>query len=848
MKCPDCNKSLTIEEKSHTFTFRCQFCGYYSKIVGAKNAEEAYEKAVEKAITQNNTIQISKKESEQLVKRLTLQEKINLIKKGNGDPSNLPNPLVKLLRHPDLEPVYYLFLEQKSPALAKDSLFLPSELSSFLKKKGFVQLYEFQKLSFKKITEGKNVVIVAPTGTGKTEAFLFAILTEIWKSHPHPLLRNGPYAIFIYPNKALARDQQKKISEYSSKLGVTCEIFDGDTSQSKRKKILENPPDILITNPDMLHYHMQKPSFRSLLYPVRFVVIDEVHVAVGAFGTNLYFIIRRLGRLTKNKLQFIAVSATIGNAVEFTSKLFDSPSMDIVEVTDVRKAPTHLMIVYPYGTSQYTLTGDITRLLASSGRKILVFQNSHKNAEIINLLLSQRMKIDSAVHRAGLTKKYRAQVEKRFRDNELNVLVSTPTLELGIDIGSVDSVVSSIVDFTRFTQRLGRAGRKGQESIGVLILRDNDPISTYYAFYPEDYFEDIRKGFIEPKNELIAYYQILSAVMDKPVKEGEFQEFKHIILNLVNDGLVKLVPKGEFQIADYSKARKVLSAFNLRGIGDTIIIEDINGKELGSRSMPMAARELHPGAIYLLGGKYYRSLSFQYDPRLSRGKVKVQNIPPLNKKTTALRFAMPEIIKIHELKKITGTEAIYCDLRITENVIGYSLSDIFTDENVENIPLKEPIQYSFVTKGFMFVMPKPQEIFRKYPDKHEDELVTGTFHAIEHVLIESSEMITGGGSNEIGGISMGNSGAIFVYDGAKGGSGLSKLLFDRLDEALNRSLNILKKCTCKTIDGCPRCTYSYQCGNNNSPLNKYGAIESLSLVRRSKLKIIEDVSGYSPLI
>ncbi|MHA1353415.1 MAG: Zn-binding domain-containing protein [Candidatus Heimdallarchaeaceae archaeon] len=130
-------------------------------------------------------------------------------------------------------------------------------------------------------------------------------------------------------------------------------------------------------------------------------------------------------------------------------------------------------------------------------------------------------------------------------------------------------------------------------------------------------------------------------------------------------------------------------------------------------------------------------------------------------------------------------------------------------------------------------MPKPQEILRNYPDKHDDELVTGTFHAIEHVLIESSEMITGGGSNEIGGISMGHSGAIFVYDGAKGGSGLSKLLFDRLDEALDRSLNILKKCTCKTMDGCPRCTYSYQCGNNNFPLNKYGAIESLTLVKKS---------------
>jgi len=195
----------------------------------------------------------------------------------------------------------------------------PEKLSTFLSKNNLPFLYEFQQEAFDLIDKGEDIVIVAPTGTGKTEAFILPVLTQIWNEASHPLQRRGVSALIIYPTKALAKDQEKKIKKYGNPLGITCEVYDGDTPKTKREKILESPPDILITNPDMLHYHMRNLPFVSIIRNLKFIIIDEIHVAIGAFVSNLYFILKRLQRLVSNKIQFIGSSATIGNALDFSS-------------------------------------------------------------------------------------------------------------------------------------------------------------------------------------------------------------------------------------------------------------------------------------------------------------------------------------------------------------------------------------------------------------------------------------------------------------------------------------------------------------------------------------------------
>lgn len=848
MKCPDCKKDLNVTEQSNSFLFQCNFCGLKETIF-VTDKTEAYNQLVDSKQSRRELAKHLKKRKEENlfpVPRKTKEEKRKLIQDGGYDPQKIPSAIKNIINNPDIELIYYSFLEQKFPKQSLKKMEFPEKLSTFLSKNNLPFLYEFQQEAFDLIDKGEDIVIVAPTGTGKTEAFILPVLTQIWNEASHPLQRRGLSALIIYPTKALAKDQEKKIKKYGNPLGITCEVYDGDTPKTKREKILESPPDILITNPDMLHYHMRNLPFVSIIRNLKFIIIDEIHVAIGAFGSNLYFILKRLQRLVSNKIQFIGSSATIGNALDFSSQLFDREVTAII-VEEARKAPTHLLITIPWNVSQYTITSEITRQLVTSGHKTLCFQNSHKNAEIINLLL-RSARIKSAVHRAGLTRQYRNKVEQRFREGDLDALVSTPTLELGIDIGDVDGVVSSIVNITRFIQRLGRAGRKGQESIGSLILRNDDPISTFYSVYPETYFADIRQGYVEPKNEIVSYYQLLAAVLEKPIEQKEFTEHKAMLSQLENEEKLLKTADGGYKAKSRTDILRLLRAYSIRGIGDTLLLKDKTGKRLGERSMPMAARELHPGAIYLHGGKHYRSSTFKYDNRFGGGEIILQPIPPINQKTTANRYAIPSILVVNERKKVLGTEVIYCDLKITEQVTGYNVNDIFTNKLLETKKFDEPIIYSFRTKGFMFTMPKPIDILNTFANLPEDVLLNGTFHAVEHVVIESSSMLTGGGSSEIGGISMGKSGAIFVYDGAKGGSGLSKLLYDKLEEGLNRSLKILENCTCKTSDGCPRCTYSYQCGNNNQPLSKTGAIESIKLLNQSKLKIIDNYAEYDSYV
>ncbi len=844
MKCPDCTKELVVSKIRDYMSFQCNFCGLNEQIYST-DEEEAYKILIKKKESRRETTLYAKKtKAEELpfFTRKTDKEKMDLIKAGGSDPENLPKVVKGIISNQDVEIIYYKFLKQKFPPTSKQKANFPQPLNLFLENKNMEYLYEFQNQSSKAIEDGKDVVIVAPTGTGKTEAFLLPILAKIWNKASHPLLRRGLSTVIIYPTKALARDQKKKISEYGGALNITCEIFDGDTPKKIREKIMEYPPDILITNPDMLHFHMRKPQFREILRNVKSIIIDEIHVAVGAFGSNIYFILKRLQRLVKEKIQLIGSSATIGNAKEFACDLFDS-EVEIISIKEARKAPTHLLIALPWGVSQYTITSAIARQLITSGHKTLCFQNSHKNAEIVNLLLKSA-RVKSAIHRAGLTKEYRDKVESNFRNGGLSALVSTPTLELGIDIGDVDGVVSSIVDITSFIQRLGRAGRKGQESVGALILRNEDPISTYYISHPETYFEDIRKGYVEPMNEIVSYYQLLSAAIENPIEEEEFPNHIKTIQVLEKDNLLRKTQSETYRIKSKAEAVQLLRSYSIRGIGDTLSLKDSNGKRLGERSMPMAARELHPGAFYLHGGSHYRSQKFTYNPKFGGGEITLKYIEPVNLKTTALRYATPAILSINENKTVFGSDVIYCDLEITENVVGYQISEIYTNKIQEVRDLEEPIIYSFPTKGFVFTMPKPLKLPIEMQEMSEKIFYSGTFHAIEHIVIESSSMLTGGGSNEIGGISMGSSGAIFVYDAAKGGSGLSKLLYDRLDEGLNRSLKILQNCNCTSTDGCPRCTYSYQCGNNNQPLNKTGAIESLKLMDKTKSKIIDDFTEY----
>jgi DEAD/DEAH box helicase domain-containing protein len=182
------------------------------------------------------------------------------------------------------------------------------------------------------------------------------------------------------------------------------------------------------------------------------------------------------------------------------------------------------------------------------------------------------------------------------------------------------------------------------------------------------------------------------------------------------------------------------------------------------------------------------------------------------------------------MKKVFGIEVKYCSLKILKRILGYSNIEIGQEAaQGKKVMLEDPLEFEFLTKGFLFRAPRPlTNIAKAATDEQYIEI--SSYHASEHVVIEGSSMITGGAPQDLAGISLGSSGYIYVYDGSIGGNGASKVIYDKLDSVLSRALRILSECPCKSESGCPRCTYSYRCGNNNEYLHKDGAIEILNRV------------------
>ncbi len=668
--------------------------------------------------------------------------------------------------------------------------FLPSRLRIALESRGIKRLYPFQKEAMKMLIDGKNVVITAPTGFGKTEAFVIPLLEKVSK---------GGKALVFYPTKALARDQEVKIKQYASSVGLTAVRFDGDSGQVERRLVFSGKADVVLTNPDMVDYHLRNtPAFRHFCRELTFIAVDELHTYTGILGSNMHYLVKRLSRFAD--FQVACASATLSNAKEFAEELFDR---EFIHVNgEHRKAVLYL--IARYTPSIYSTIRDIVSALR--GRKIIVFGNSYKSVETINLVL-RRAGIRSAIHKSGLPKEVRREVEEKFRNGELNVVVATPTLELGIDVGDVDVVISELVPYSQMQQRIGRAGRKGQESVGVIILREEDSISTYYRNNPDEYFRDEASGYVERFNEEIMKYQILSMCIEKPLRLEEAEPFTQILNELEDRGLVV---RREGMYFPTVHGIEFVRNFSMRGIGESVKMYS-DGKLVGERALPIAVKELFPGSVIIHNGVRYRSQELD----LSRLRAELVRIDEGNEITDPLYTTIPRIVDV-ETEISEPVNAIYCTLEITIIVHGYIERNVFDRERKSICYLDEPVSYTFRTKGMIFSAPFPE------PEDYED-YYAGSFHALEHVLIETTDAITGGGSREMGGISV-PEGDIFIYDATAGGSGLSKLLFKRLKRAFEIACSILKSCNCGRVDGCPRCTYSYQCGNNNQPLNRIGAL------------------------
>jgi DEAD/DEAH box helicase domain-containing protein len=850
-RCPRCRYKLEVKRTYDSRAlFYCTKCGLNHVQAKGRSEDEEY---MQMLLTYDSGKIDAKKPLEEILEEegfIRSKEEIRLIiSRAEARGVHIPSVVYDALRSKQDYVVAYSIIEEAKPELGSviSTLNLQEPLVNALRQMNIEHLYRFQEDAIKHILNGEDVVIVAPTGSGKTEAFTLPILSML-SSDSRELggLRVEPpkiRALFIYPTKALARDQLHKITMLAESLGVCVDVFDGDTPRRDKERILLEPPHIVLTNFDTIHHHMlHRTTFSRLLQTVKIVVVDEVHVYKGTFGSNVYFIVKRLERLT-GRLQIIAASATVANPAEFCKTLFGR-RFKVIQEEEGRHGILHFTILFPTLRSHRALVIDTIKRLFKTGYKPLIFSSSHLGAEL-NAYYAKREGVDIAVHRAGLPEEWRRKIEEGFRKGTIKAISATPTLELGIDIGSVDAVVSDLVPVNRLIQRAGRAGRRGQEALIFLLLRDNDPISQYYRNHPEEYFKNIEQAYADPFNPTVAEKQILAAALDRPIRIGEFREYKQIVDALISKGLLHAFKDS---LKPDLAARRILAAYNVRGSGEGVSII-FNGKRIGERSLPQALDELHPEAVYLHAGVRYRSRTLKIDG--ARSYAELEHLPPHYPYfTRPLKEEWPHIIREIESKRVFGVEVKRVELEIEKKVIGYVNVDI-NNPTAKGRPtlLEQPVTYRFNTKGLVFQAPTPDQTLQRYVEQKEYALIS-SYHATEHLMIEATNPITGGAADDMGGISIGATGFIYIYDGAVGGNGATKALYDRFEEAHKSALEIVEGCRCESETGCPRCTYSYRCGNNNEFLLKQGAIEVLRKIKAgviTHLKI-EEIISEKPIV
>jgi len=419
-------------------------------------------------------------------------------------------------------------------------------------------------------------------------------------------------------------------------------------------------------------------------------------------------------------------------------------------------------------------------------------------------------------YRAGYLPQERRDIENRLKNKKLIGVVSTNALELGIDIGSLDSVIISGYPGTVIStwQQAGRAGRSNSESLVTLVAYQN-PLDQYFMKHPIDFFgRPHEQTIIDLHNQYITLGHIMCAASELPINDEQDKQFFPELLSesiqaLEQKKLVKKTPRG-WVYSGTARTTEVVSLENIPGKTVTVLC---NEKLLETLPLNKAYEEAHAGAVLLHQGETYLCESLDIDKLIA--KVKQKNVDYY---TETLKDVDVTISKIYKENDI-GTKIGLGELSITE--IYHTYLTKTHDEILKKTPLELP-PLTFSTVGLWFIIPNKvkEEIESQGLDFY------GGLHAVEHGMIAMSPIFAMCDRWDIGGLSTPlhpNTGepTIFIYDGFEGGIGISETLHSKMKLLWEKTLELIENCECK--EGCPSCIYSPKCGNENEPLDKKAA-------------------------
>jgi DEAD/DEAH box helicase domain-containing protein len=694
---------------------------------------------------------------------------------------------------------------------------------------GIERLYSHQAEALEAAADS-NLVITSGTASGKSLAFNLPVLDGIARD---PKRR----ALYLYPTKALAQDQARKLAELRPP-GLREAIYDGDTPREERPAIRRRN-NLVLTNPDMLHVGLL-PNHRSwgdFLANLEWVVVDEAHTYRGVFGSHVANVLRRLRRVARaygSEPRFLLASATIANPVELAERLVGEPFMPIADDGAPRTGREIAMWNPPLidratGTRRSPLSEAAEMLveLVSQGVRTICFLKSRRGIELIQRFAREGLEARGkpelaeriAPYRGGYTPQQRREIEARLSAGELLAVVATDALELGIDIGELDAAICVTFPGTvaSLRQMWGRAGRR-RRGLAVYVA-GQDALDQFFCRHPDEFLDrPVEAAILDHESEQIASRHLLAAAYELPLSSEDDEIFgpgwRERAEGLAGAGELRkagnrILPRR----SEFVAAKIPLRSASADSVA---VIERDSGEMLGLVEAERAFTTIHPGAVYLHLGRSYEVERLDIDGRRAMVSSFDGDWYTRPKKETEIY-----IERVREQRTTAGVELHFGEVSVSEQVIAFQRVSISEQEPIDVVALELPEQH-FLTQALWYVL--PDRLSRSLPP----DVLLGALHATEHGQIAVLPLIAMCDRWDIGGLSTnvhfqtGRS-TIFIYDGHPGGVGITLRGYEQFERLLDDAERLIGECPCDS--GCPSCVQSPKCGNLNEPLHKEGALE-----------------------
>ena len=608
-------------------------------------------------------------------------------------------------------------IQAKPADLAKIPDQLHPKLQQALIEYGIDALYTHQAAFWQLAMDGANLVISTGTASGKTLAYNLPVIDQALRNHESRTL-------YLFPTKALAQDQLSALNELlPPSIGIKRSIYDGDTPENTRR-LIRNQAQLLLSNPDMLHLGIlpHHNIWINFFQHLQFVILDEIHMYRGVFGSHVANVMRRLKRICRFygvKPQFFLTSATIANPEELAMRLIEEP-VELIDQDGSASGVKNFLIYNPPVVDKQvgirlSASQESVRLaedLLAGEVQTIIFGRSRRVVELILTYLRQKSGVFQSTdvektirgYRSGYLPNQRREIERDLRNGVARTVIATNALELGIDIGGLDAVI--LVGYpgsiAATWQQAGRAGRGEKAALAVLVVTAA-PLDQFLAANPDYFFgRSPENALINPDNLLILLNHLRCAAFELPFEEGEkfgsvdpalLQEF----LNLLKaEGVLHISGNKYFWMADRYPAQDI----SLRSVSPQIvnlqIMQDGQSITIGQVDSASASWLVHPEAVYMHEGQTYLVEDLDMDAGIA---YLVRLTPDFY--TLPRRDSILDLIELFERQVVNGGNKNHGEIMVTSQLKGYRKVRWHTHETLGYGEISLP-PTELLTTGYWF--------------------------------------------------------------------------------------------------------------------------------------------------